>query len=116
MNSKKCQLNPQIAHQLLHGIHVNIFGFRTDSLIQKTIRKNFKDCTVLTIAHRLNTIMDSDKVLVMDAGQAVEFAHPHELMQNPDGYFTKMVKQTGVAMETLLRKIAQEDFETKFSS
>ncbi|KAG5881447.1 hypothetical protein JTB14_037665 [Gonioctena quinquepunctata] len=83
----------------------------TDLLIQKTIRENFKHCTVLTIAHRLNTIMDNDKVLVMDAGEAVEFAHPHVLLQNPEGYFTRMVRQTGPSMEASLRKIAKDHFD-----
>ncbi|XP_074039396.1 ATP-binding cassette sub-family C member 4 [Leptinotarsa decemlineata] len=78
----------------------------TDSLIQKTIREKFKNCTVLTIAHRLNTIMDSDKVLVMDAGVAVEYAPPHELLQNSEGYFSKMVEQTGTQMATHLREEA----------
>ncbi|CAH1159391.1 unnamed protein product [Phaedon cochleariae] len=85
----------------------------TDSLIQKTIRDNFKDCTVLTIAHRLNTIMDCDKVLVMDRGEAVEFAPPHELLQIPEGYFTKMVEQTGSVMEGHLRKIADDAYFKK---
>ncbi|CAG9819495.1 unnamed protein product [Phaedon cochleariae] len=85
----------------------------TDSLIQKTIGKNFKDCTMLTIAHRLNTIMDYDKVLVMEMGEAVEFAPPHELLQIPEGYFTKMVEQTGPVMEAHLRKVAEDAYLTK---
>jgi ATP-binding cassette subfamily C (CFTR/MRP) protein 4 len=43
--------------------------FRTDGLIQKIIREKFKECTVLTVAHRLNTVADSDRILVLDAGR-----------------------------------------------
>ncbi|KAK9680179.1 ABC transporter transmembrane region [Popillia japonica] len=89
---------------------------QTDALIQKTIRKNFKNCTVLTIAHRLNTVMDSDKILVMDAGEAVEFDVPHQLLNNPDGYLTKMVKETGSVMEAKLKKYAEEIFLFKTST
>lgn len=80
----------------------------TDELIQKTIRLKFKDCTVLTIAHRLNTIMDSDKVLVMEGGEAVEYDHPYNLLQKNDGYFTSMVQQTGNAMAEHLKTIAKQ--------
>jgi ABC-type multidrug transport system fused ATPase/permease subunit len=48
-----------------------IHYYRTDELIQATIRRRFVDCTVLTIAHRLHTIIDSNRVLVMDAGSVV---------------------------------------------
>lgn len=57
--------------------------------------------------------MDSDKVLVMNGGEAVEFGHPHILLQDPDGYFTKMVAQTGPAMEANLRRVAKNDFDMK---
>ncbi|KAJ2946418.1 hypothetical protein O0L34_g12457 [Tuta absoluta] len=74
---------------------------QTDALIQKTIRKAFAPCTVLTIAHRLNTIMDSDRVLVMDKGEAVEFDTPYALLNNPRSVFTFMVKETGDTSNTL---------------
>ncbi|XP_058800147.1 probable multidrug resistance-associated protein lethal(2)03659 isoform X2 [Phymastichus coffea] len=70
----------------------------TDLLIQETIREKFKSCTVLTVAHRLNTIIDSNKVIVMDNGYLVEFDHPYKLLQDENGYFTKLVKQVGDAM------------------
>ncbi|CAH1286470.1 unnamed protein product [Diabrotica balteata] len=85
----------------------------TDGLIQTTIRKNFDKCTVLTIAHRLNTIMDSDKVLVMDAGKAVEFDHPHTLLQNQNGIFYSLVMQTGKATARTLMAIAEENKRMK---
>ncbi|XP_047106247.1 probable multidrug resistance-associated protein lethal(2)03659 [Schistocerca piceifrons] len=83
----------------------------TDALIQATIRRKFKDCTVLTIAHRLNTIMDSDKVLVMDAGTMMEYDHPHILLKNPNGFLTKLVEETGQAMAEQLRNVAKQSYE-----
>ncbi|EFA03945.1 probable multidrug resistance-associated protein lethal(2)03659 [Tribolium castaneum] len=81
----------------------------TDELLQKTIRENFENCTVLTIAHRLHTVMDSDKVLVMDDGKAVEFDHPHALLQKK-GVFFDLVMETGKAMGANLSEIAQENY------
>lgn len=66
--------------------------YKTDRLIQEVIRNRFKDSTVLTIAHRLNTIMDYDKVLVMDQGRVVEFDKPEVLLQNNNGYFCRLVQ------------------------
>lgn len=82
---------------------------QTDALIQTTIRHKFRDCTVLTIAHRLHTVMDSDKVLVMDAGRAVEFGSPYELLtESNQGIFHGMVKQTGNATFESLLKVAEK--------
>ena len=67
--------------------------FKTDNLIQEVIRHKFKDSTVLTIAHRLNTIMDYDKVLILDGGRMVEFDKPEILIQN-GGIFAEMVKNS----------------------
>ncbi|KAH9371456.1 hypothetical protein HPB48_020725 [Haemaphysalis longicornis] len=79
---------------------------RTDALIQTTIRENFKDCTVITIAHRLHTIMDSDRVIVLDAGRILEFDEPYELMKSESSNFTAMVQHTGPSMARQLWKLA----------
>jgi ABC-type multidrug transport system fused ATPase/permease subunit len=68
---------------------------KTDKKIQHTVRTAFKDCTVLTIAHRLDTISDYDRVVVMDAGQVAEFGVPYELMQNESGIFASLVNALG---------------------
>uniref|UniRef100_A0AAQ5ZAV3 ATP-binding cassette, sub-family C (CFTR/MRP), member 3 n=1 Tax=Amphiprion ocellaris TaxID=80972 RepID=A0AAQ5ZAV3_AMPOC len=68
----------------------------TDDLIQSTIRTQFEDCTVFTIAHRLNTIMDYTRVLVLDKGQIAEFDSPTNLLSQR-GIFYGMAKDAGLA-------------------
>lgn len=67
----------------------------TDSLIQRSIREEFGDSTLLVIAHRLSTISDFDKILVMDDGKVAEFGTPKELMQLKNGIFRGMVGESG---------------------
>uniref|UniRef100_A0A8C3HDZ5 MRP2 protein n=1 Tax=Chrysemys picta bellii TaxID=8478 RepID=A0A8C3HDZ5_CHRPI len=67
----------------------------TDHLIQTTIRSEFANCTVLTIAHRLHTIMDSNRVMVLQAGRIVEYDSPERLLQQ-QGLFSTMAKNAGI--------------------
>ncbi|XP_071872525.1 probable multidrug resistance-associated protein lethal(2)03659 isoform X2 [Bombus fervidus] len=83
---------------------------QTDALIQHTIRKKFAKCTVLTIAHRLNTIMDSNKVLVMDKGRMAEYDHPYILLQNNYSQFKSLVKESDRAMYDQLVKVAKQSY------
>ena len=64
----------------------------TDALIQATVRKEFADCTLIAIAHRLHTVIDADTVLVMEAGNAAEFGHPATLLANKDGVLSGMAQ------------------------
>ncbi|KAJ8758792.1 hypothetical protein K2173_000513 [Erythroxylum novogranatense] len=79
---------------------------RTDALIQKTIREEFKSCTMLIIAHRLNTIIDCDRILLLDSGRVLEYDTPEVLLSNEDSAFSKMVQSTGAANAQYLRSLA----------
>ncbi|CAG8759895.1 27966_t:CDS:10, partial [Gigaspora margarita] len=83
--------------------------FKTDHLIQATIREEFKDNTVITIAHRLRTVADYDRILVMDSGNIVEFDIPYLLIQKPDGLFREMCEKSGEFAE--LMEIAKQKYE-----
>ncbi|XP_023934406.1 ATP-binding cassette sub-family C member 4 [Bicyclus anynana] len=83
---------------------------QTDNFIQQTIRKQFASCTVLTIAHRLNTIMDSDRVLVMSSGEIAEFDHPYILLSDPNSMFSSMVRETGEKSSEKLFEVAKEKY------
>jgi ABC-type multidrug transport system fused ATPase/permease subunit len=80
--------------------------FEADALIQKTIRSEFAECTVLTIAHRLATVIDADRILVLGAGEVLEYAAPRELLAAEGGHFRGMVQQLGAAQFDELRQLA----------
>ncbi|KAJ1888542.1 hypothetical protein LPJ81_006296 [Coemansia sp. IMI 209127] len=63
----------------------------SDKAMQRLVHSEFKDCTVLTIAHRLETIMNSDRIIVMDSGRVAETGRPAELLQRKGGYFANLV-------------------------
>ncbi|CAN0142706.1 unnamed protein product [Ectocarpus sp. 6 AP-2014] len=99
----------------------------TDSLIQDVVRTSFKGKTVIMVAHRLNTIIDCDQVVVLSEGSVVEAGHPHVLLRDPpascdtaaaarettasaaaDATLSSMVDETGVSSAKHLRRLAQE--------
>jgi ABC-type multidrug transport system fused ATPase/permease subunit len=78
----------------------------SDALVQSVLRRDFADRTVITIAHRLNTIIDSDRIVVLDQGQVLEVGTPAALLANPESAFSKMVNETGPIMSAFLRRAA----------
>ena len=78
---------------------------RTDQLLQETLQKEFSGATILAVAHRLDTVIDYDLVLVLGRGRVLEFGTPSDLIR-AGGSFAKMVEDTGTAMSADLRKKA----------
>ena len=68
----------------------------TDDLIQATIRKEFAESSVLTIAHRLNTIMDYDRIMVLDKGQITEMDSPQALLADTNSVFYSLARDAGI--------------------
>ena len=75
----------------------------TDAFIQKVLKERFADTTVITIAHRLNTVADYDQIIVMDKGKIVELGSPYKLIQC-NGLFAEMVHNTGKNANEIIAK------------
>jgi len=85
----------------------------TDAIIQRALRTQFKDSTVIMIAHRLQTVIDCNKIIVLSQGKMVEFGSPHELLSLPGAIsnphsFASMVQESGAGTSRLLKKQARE--------
>ncbi|KAI4565337.1 hypothetical protein MJT46_009680 [Ovis ammon polii x Ovis aries] len=88
--------------------YINFCDFRTDELIHKKIREKFAQCTVLTITHKLSTVIDCERILVLDSGNKVEYDEPYELLQDGDSLLYNMVQQLGEAEATVLTERAKQ--------
>lgn len=90
---------------ILDGATANV-DHQTDYFIQTAIRKEFKSCTVITITHRLKTIINSDRIIVLDSGKVVEYGLPYQLLKNRN-IFYDMCKKTGPTMFSHLYRLAK---------
>eukprot|EP00941_MAST-03F_sp_MAST-3F-sp1_P003569 g3569.t1 len=89
--------------------------YDTDTLIQATIRREFADCTCIFIAHRLTTIIDCDRILVMDDGVVAEFASPKELVEKKDSIFSSLLNECDATAEKLKRVARGQEKNLVFS-
>jgi ABC-type multidrug transport system fused ATPase/permease subunit len=69
---------------------------RTEEFIQNAVKTSFKNVTVITIAHRIKTIIDYDRIMVLDAGEVKEFDTPDNLIQNKNSIFYQLYNESGI--------------------
>ena len=86
---------------------------KTDETIQKMIRKQFKQTTVITIAHRLNTIIYYDKILVLDNGEVQEYDTPLKLVKDENSFLGKLIRKTGKTFMEKIVAMAEKGSEEK---
>ncbi|OUM63265.1 hypothetical protein PIROE2DRAFT_43511 [Piromyces sp. E2] len=115
-----------LARAMIRNSHILIMDeatasvdIETDTIIQRALRTKFNNSTVITIAHRLNTIIDYDKILVLSQGEVLEYDTPlnllfkagpnDEFIPNNDTEFSRMVDETGFANAELLRQLVLEN-------
>ena len=93
----------------------NIDILTTEKII-KAMANSFRDSTVITIVHRLHTIIEYDRVLVLDKGKVAEFDTPYNLLGQEDSIFRGMVAELGDDAVPAMREIARQADERKKSS
>ncbi|KAL0232565.1 hypothetical protein GEMRC1_011312 [Eukaryota sp. GEM-RC1] len=79
--------------------------FATDQAIQKVLRESFGNTTVITIAHRLDTILNYDRIVVLDSGEVIEVGKPSDLLSNLDSHFSRLVNELGDEQAQRLREL-----------
>ena len=79
---------------------------RTDQMLHESLHESFGDATVIAVAHRLDTVIDNDYILVLGQGKVLEFGPPSDLLRNKDGAFSTMVEDTGEMTAKELRQRA----------
>lgn len=92
MNISRTLLNPKKI--VLVDEATASIDFQTDAMLQKVIKEHLKDCTIITIAHRIDTIISSDRVLVLDKGEILELDSPSQLLKNSTSIFYKLYKES----------------------
>lgn len=72
--------------------------YQTDALVQQTISQEFSHCTILCIAHRLRTIVNYDRILVLEDGEMLQYGSPQELFRQDGGMFRHLCDASGIKM------------------
>lgn len=82
----------------------------TEEKISQILKESFKNSTVIAIAHRLKSIADFDRVLILDEGLVIEYDVPHLLLKNSESMFSKLVEATGAAQADDIKQMAQKSY------